>query len=163
MRLLLMTILVLMMCAPAGAQQNPPASIAVFPIELEDRSAGAGIIAPDEHDKRYLSESEQMAKDMLTGSGRYTVVGVTVPAEAEAKGLRYCGGCEAAIARQNGASLALLGVVTRVNRTEHAVFIRILDAKSGKTVAEGFTDLRMGANYAWPRSVKWVMTNKILR
>jgi hypothetical protein len=77
--------------------------------------------------------------------------------------LRNCGGCESKIAKQHGASLALLGVVTRVSRTEHTMFIRILDAETGNPVSQGFTDLRMGANYAWPRSVKWLMTNRILR
>ncbi|UVC13840.1 DUF3280 domain-containing protein [Mesorhizobium onobrychidis] len=168
MRIRTLTVLITLLvgtCAFAHAQQTKPMSIEVFPFELEDKSAGAGIIPPDEHDRRYLSESAQMAKDMLSQSGRFTVV--DVPASdmqaAAPHGLRNCGGCEGQIAKEHGASLALLGVVTRVNRTEHTMFIRILDAKTGKPVSQGFTDLRMGANYAWPRSVKWLMTNRILR
>ncbi|WP_165899751.1 DUF2380 domain-containing protein [Borborobacter arsenicus] len=140
-------------------------SIEVFPFELEDKSAGAGIIPPDEHDRRYLAESAQVAKDMLSRSGRFTVINVPVSdAQPGAPhGLRNCGGCEGQIAKGHGAALALLGVVTRINRTEHTMFIRILDAETGKPVSEGFTDLRMGPNYAWPRSVKWLMTNRILQ
>lgn len=151
-------------CAFAHAQQ-PKTSIEVFPFELEDKSAGAGIIPPDEYDRRYLSESAQVAKNMLSQSGRFTVVDVPTRDDqvGAPHGLRNCGGCEGEIAKKHGASLALLGVVTRVNRTEHTVFIRILDAETGKPVSQGFTDLRMGANYGWPRSVKWVMANKILR
>jgi hypothetical protein len=101
---------------------------------------------------------------MLSQSGRFTVIDVPASVEEAAPhGLRNCGGCEGKIAKEHGASLALLGVVTRVNRTEHTMFIRILDAETGKPVSVGFTDLRMGANYAWPRSVKWLMTNRILR
>jgi len=137
----------------------------VFPFELEDRSAGAGIIPPDEYDLRYLSESTQLAKDMLTRSGRFRIV--EVPAQrvqaAAPNELRNCGGCEARIAEDHGASLALLGVVTRVNRTEHTLFIRILDARTGKPVSVGFTDLRMGANHAWPRSAKRLMIDRILQ
>ena len=77
--------------------------------------------------------------------------------------LHNCGGCEGRIARGNGAAVAMLGVVTRVNRTEHTLFIRILDAETGKPVSTGFTDLRMSANHAWPRSAKWVIANRILR
>jgi hypothetical protein len=102
---------------------------------------------------------------MLSQSGRFTII--DMPARDKQPGaphgLRNCGGCEGKIAKEHGASLALLGVVTRVNRTEHTMFIRILDAETGKPVLQGFTDLRMGANYAWPRSVKWLMTNRILR
>ena len=152
-------------CGLVQAEEKTPASIEVFPFELEDKSAGAGIIPPDEHDKRYLVESAQMARDMLARSGRFTVV--NGPARDEKAiaphGLRNCGGCETKLAREDGATLAMLGVVTRVNRTEHTMFIRILDAETGKAVAQGFTDLRMGANYAWPRSAKWVMQNRILR
>ncbi|MGK6311787.1 DUF3280 domain-containing protein [Neorhizobium sp. DT-125] len=151
-------------CVFAQAQQTKPMSIEVFPFELEDKSAGAGIIPPDEHDRRYLSESAQVAREMLSQSGRFTIIDGAARDEAAAPhGLRNCGGCEGRIAREHGASLALLGVVTRVNRTEHTMFIRILDAETGKPVSVGFTDLRMGANYAWPRSVKWLMTNRILR
>ncbi|RRI01338.1 DUF2380 domain-containing protein [Mesorhizobium tamadayense] len=163
--LTLLTTLLAVTCVSANAQQVKPTSIEVFPFELEDKSAGAGIIPPDEHDRRYLSESAQVAKDMLSQSGRFAVI--DEPAgnvqSAAPHGLRNCGGCEGKIARQHGASLALLGVVTRVNRTEHTMFIRILDAETGKPVSQGFSDLRMGANYAWPRSAKWLMTNRILR
>jgi hypothetical protein len=29
-------------------------------------------------------------------------------------------------------------------------------------VSNNFSGLRMGANYAWPRAVTWVMSSKIL-
>lgn len=147
------------------AQEASPTTIVVFPFELEDRSAGAGIIEPDEQDLRYLEESELKARDMLAGSGHFNIVATPDPEEyaaAAPHGIRNCSGCEGKFAKQHGASLALLGVVTRVNRTEHTMFIRIIDSTTGATVAQGFTDLRMGANYAWPRSVKWVMERKIL-
>ena len=168
MRVRTLAVLMMMLLgifALAHAEQRKPTSIQVFPFELEDKSAGAGIIPMDEHDRRYLSESAQIAKDMLSQSGRFAVIVASPPDEqpTASQGLRNCGGCEGRIAKEHGASLALLGVVTRINRTEHTLFIRILDAETGKPVAEGFTDLRMGANYAWPRSVKWLMTNKILQ
>ncbi|MDK1377707.1 MULTISPECIES: DUF2380 domain-containing protein [unclassified Sinorhizobium] len=168
MRIRILTVLVALVAGTwpfAQAQQKRPMSIEVFPFELEDKSAGAGVIAPDDYDRRYLVESAKVAKDMLSKSGRFSVV--DVPAENEQAaaphGLRNCGGCEAPIAKAHGASLALLGVVTRVNRTEHTMFIRILDAETGKQVSAGFTNLRMGANHAWPRSAKWLMANRILQ
>lgn len=170
MRIRTLTVLMALLVGTCASAQPQTKSIEVFPFELEDKSAGAGIIPPDEHDRRYLSESAQVAKDMLSQSGRFTVLDVqprdVQPRDEQAvapHGLRNCGGCEGKIAKEHGASLALLGVVTRVNRTEHTMFIRILDAETGKPVSQGFTDLRMGANYAWPRSVKWLMTNRILR
>ncbi len=167
MRFRTLTVLMMLFMGTAfsHAQQTKPMSIEVFPFELEDKSAGAGIIPPDEHDRRYLFELAQVAKDMLSQTGRFTVI--DLPGRDEQvvapHGLRNCGGCEGQIAKEHGASLALLGVITRVNRTEHTMFIRILDVETGKSVSEDFTDLRMGANHAWPRSVKWLMKNRILQ
>jgi hypothetical protein len=58
MRIPILTALALLAgtCAFAQSQQEPM-SIEVFPFELEDRSAGAGILPPDDHDRRYLFES----------------------------------------------------------------------------------------------------------
>ncbi|MBB4183908.1 DUF2380 domain-containing protein [Sinorhizobium terangae] len=155
MRIRTLTVLAALLagtCPFAQAQQTKPVSIEVFPFELEDKSAGAGIISADDYDRRYLSESAQVARDMLSKSGRFSVIDVPAGDEQAAAphGLRNCGGCEASIAKAHGASLALLGVVTRVNRTEHTMFIRILDAETGKPVSTGCTNLRMGANHAWP-------------
>ncbi len=170
MRIRSLTVLMMMLLLPgahAFAQGQPTTSmsIEVFPFELEDKSAGAGIIPPDAYDRRYLAEAATVTKDMLSQSGRFAVIEVPALDEPEAAphGLRNCGGCEGQIAKEHGASFALLGVVTRVSRTEHTLFIRILDAQTGKAVAQGFTNLRMGANHAWPRSAKWLMTNRILR
>ena len=141
-----------------------PIRIAVFDFELEDRSAGAGIIPPDEHDIRYLAEATEEAKRRLTESGRFAVVGTTGADLAATKqfGIRNCGGCEAAIAKQLGAEQAMLGVVGRVSRTEYTMFIRIIETAGGTVVSSDFTDLRMGANYSWPRGVKWLMSNRVL-
>ncbi len=165
MRKAVLTVLFVGLWSSAYAESTKPMAIEVFPFELEDKSAGAGIVAPDDYDKRYLAEAAQVTKEMLAQSGRYQVVEMsTVDSQPVAPdGLRNCGGCEGKIAKEDGAALALLGVVTRISRTEHTLFIRILDVDSGQPVAMGFTDLRMGANHAWPRSAKWVMKNRILQ
>jgi hypothetical protein len=56
----------------------------------------------------------------------------------------------------------MIGVVGRVNRTEYTVQIRIIDAATKEIVSSGTTGLRMGANYSWPRGVKWLMKERIL-
>lgn len=161
----LLVTIVFLIFAPVHAEEPPPVPVMVFPFELEDKSAGAGLIPPDSFDRRYLLEAAQVTRDMLAGTGRYHVLDVSdvAPPRSDREALRYCGGCEGALAKQHGAALAVLGVVTRVNRTEHTMFIRIIDADTGKPVAVGFTDLRMGANHAWPRTARWLMTRHILK
>jgi hypothetical protein len=148
----------------ADPQPAAKVKIAVFDFELEDTSAGGGIIAQDSYDTTYLAESTAKAKSMLEESGRYVAVS-TANADLEATkkfGIRNCGNCEAGIALKLGADEAMTGTVTRVNRTEYTLLIRILDAHTGSEISTSYTNLRMGANYAWPRGVKWLMENQVL-
>lgn len=148
-------------CCGAYAEDRLP-KIAVFPFELEDKSAGAGIIAIDDRDRRYLAEATEQASDQLRAIDRFTVVAASAGPDAAPHGLRNCDRCEAVLAHDLGASFSLFGVVTRINRTEHTLLIRVVDTETGKLASQGFTNLRMGANYAWPRSAKWLMDNQIL-
>ena len=80
---------------------------------------------------------------------------------AQVGGLGRCNGCEAAIASRLGGELAMTGVVNRISRTEYEMVIKVIDAVTAQ-VAAGYTGLRMGANYAWPRGAKWLMERRVL-
>ena len=56
----------------------------------------------------------------------------------------------------------MIGIVNRISRAEFTASIRVVDASSGATVSNGFTNLRMGANDSWPRGVKWLMNRQVL-
>jgi hypothetical protein len=66
------------------------------------------------------------------------------------------------LARELGADLAMIGVFTRVSRTEYTLQVLVRDAGTDTVVLNTSTGLRMGANYSWPRGVKWLMDNRIL-
>jgi Protein of unknown function (DUF2380) len=138
--------------------------IAVFDFELNDASAGGGIIARDAIDVENLRESTEEARRMLAASGRYSIVetGSVADEVSSAGGIQHCQGCDGPLARKLGADQSMVGVVTRVNRTEYTLQILVRDAQTGAVVSNDFTGLRMGANYAWPRGVKWLMNNRIL-
>lgn len=147
-----------------AAAAEPVKDIVVFDFEMMDSSAGSGIIPQDDLDTRYLAESTQVAKDRLLAAGKYKIVDAkpAAPALAQAGELLNCKGCEAAIASKLGGELAMTGVVNRVSRTEYEMLIKIVDANTGAPVAFGYSGLRMGANYSWPRGAKWVMERRIL-
>lgn len=149
---------------PVHAETAAKTKIAVFDFELNDESAGGGIIAQDEIDSKNLKLAAEEAKRLLIASGRYEAVDTSgVSADmAAAKGVINCKSCEVPLAKKVGADQALIGVISRVNRTEFTLFMRVSDAQTGDVVATGFTGLRMGANYAWPRGVKWLLDNKLL-
>lgn len=140
-----------------------PIKIAVFPFELEDFSAaGQEGSAPDE--TSFLAQSTEEAKQQLARSGRYVLVdasGADV-GSAKAHDLRDCGGCEGAAALKLGADQALIGVVTKISMTEYTVRFQVRDTRTGTVLSSLFTDLRIGADYSWPRGVRWLMQNRLL-
>jgi len=138
--------------------------MAVFEFELDDKSAGGGIIAADAIDTENLKLSTEEARRMLAASGRYSIVdpGAAATDATAAGGIRNCNGCEASLARKLGADQSMAGVFTRVNRTEYTLQIVVRDTRTGAAVSNVFTGLRMGANYSWPRGVKSLLNDKIL-
>lgn len=156
--------LALLASVQGAVAAEPVKEIVVFNFEMMDSSAGAGIIPQDDLDRKYLAESTQVAKNFLVSSGAYKIVDAAPAAtEVEKAGeLRRCNGCEAAIALQLGGELAMTGLVNRISRTEFEMAIKVVDAKTGAPVVVGYTGLRMGANYAWPRGAKWLMERRVI-
>ncbi len=153
--------------AAAGAAETvapSPVKIAVFPFELEDFSGAAGYVPPDDIDREQLRLSVEEARRLIAASGRYQLIDVSAVNDQAAKAgkLRDCDGCEARIAAGLDADQSMIGIVTRVSRTEYAVTYRIRDVRSGTIVAVEQTDLRMGANVAWSRGARWLIQNRLL-
>jgi Protein of unknown function (DUF2380) len=149
---------------PSKAADPDLVKIAVFDFELEDKSAGGGIIGPDAIDAENLKASTEEARRMLAGSGRYSIVDTGSAADevTSAGGILQCNGCDAPLAKELGADQSMVGVVTRITRTEYTLQILVRDTRTGAVISNDFTGLRMGANYSWPRGVKWLMDNRVL-
>lgn len=149
---------------PSKAAEPEPVKIAVFDFVLDDRSAGRGIIEQDPIDTESLQLATEEARRLIVDSGHYSVVDTSsVVAEMlAAGGVQHCNGCEGPLAKKLGADQAMVGVFTRVSRTEYTLQILIRDTETDAVVANASTGLRMGANYSWPRGVKWLMNNRIL-
>jgi hypothetical protein len=160
--LILAPAIVLAALAAAGAAET--VKMAVFPFELEDFSAGAGYAPPDDIDREQLRLSTEEARRLIAASGRYQLVDVSAVNDEAAKAgkLRDCAGCEARIAAGLGADQSMIGIVTRVARTEYAVTFKLRDTRSGAIIAVRQTDLRMGANVAWSRGARWLIENRLL-
>ncbi len=103
------------------AENSPPVKIAVFDFELEDVSA-AGALSTGETagDLARMQTVTDEARRVLAQSGRYRLIDTGgVDAEpVKERSLRSCNGCDAGIALKLGAERSLIGVVTRVAKTE---------------------------------------------
>jgi hypothetical protein len=141
-----------------------PIRLAVFPFELEDFSAAAAYIPPDDIDREQLRLSTEEARRLIAESGRYKLVDVGVANDEAAKAgkLHDCDGCEAKIAAGLHADQSMIGIVTRISRTDYAVTYKIRDVRSGALVDVEQTDLRGGANSAWSRGARWLIQRRLL-
>jgi hypothetical protein len=141
-----------------------PIKLAVFPFELEDFSAAAAYVAPDDIDREQLRLSTEEARRLIAASGRYQLVEIGMVNDEAAKTgkLHDCGGCEAKIAAGLDADQSMIGIVTRISRTDYAVTYKIRDARSGALVDVEQTDLRAGANSAWSRGARWLIERRLL-
>ncbi|MGY2901300.1 DUF3280 domain-containing protein [Bradyrhizobium sp. URHC0002] len=148
----------------AEAVAPSPVKMAVFPFELEDFSAAAAYVPPDDIDREQLRLSTEEARRLIAASGRYQLVDVGAVSDPAAKAgkLRDCDGCDARIAAGLDADQSMIGIVTRITRMEYAVTYKIRDARSGALVDVKQTDLRMGANVAWSRGARWLIENRLL-
>jgi hypothetical protein len=148
---------------PANTDPSP-VKIVVFDFELDDFSAAAGIAGDAAADLAHLDRATDEVRRLISGSGRYRLVDVS-NSEVDAvksRSLRQCNGCEAAIASKLGADQSLIGVVTRISRTEYTVRFQTRDAHTGAPVLARQSDLRIGADYSWNRGAVSLIKNTLL-
>jgi hypothetical protein len=140
---------------PAAAPA--PIKLAIFDFELDDSSA-----APSEtpSDATELAKTTDAVRELLTQSGRYLAVPIGNP-DANHR-MRDCDGCDAKVARDQGADQSLVGVIGRVSRTEYTVSFRLRDARTGAIVTGADSGLRMGANYSWSRGAMRLIRDQLL-
>ena len=164
--ILALTMLVAGLAGARADQSVAPAPIrlALFPFELEDFSAGAAYIPPDDIDREQLRLATEEARRLIAESGRYKLVDVGAVNDEAAKAgkLHDCGGCEAKIAAGLHADQSMIGIVTRISRTDYAVTYKIRGAQSGALIDVQQTDLRAGANSAWSRGARWLIQRRLL-
>lgn len=141
-----------------------PIKLALFDFELEDFSAGASSTDATSADVAHLSNVTEKVRQLVAQSGRYKLIDVKTAEEpaVRAHTLRDCNGCDADIALQLGAEQSLVGVVSRISRTEYVVKFQVRDARTGTIVAAADSGLRMGADYSWSRGATSLIKEQLL-
>src|SRR5580658_10540515 len=158
-RVLVIPILLVAALTPALRAQAagaPSVKIAVFDFELEDVSAaGAASMGDAAGDSTRMHAVTEEARRVLAQSGRFSIV------DTSGVDARPCDGCDAAIALKLGAERSLIGVVTRVAKTEYYVSLRFTDTGTGKVIDEQ-SAFFTGADDAWASGVRMLLKHGVL-
>jgi hypothetical protein len=147
-----------------SAYARPLPRLAVFDFELEDFSGGAELVGETPDDTAQLKATTAEARRLLAQSDRYALVDISSSGSEPAKkhSLRWCNGCDADIASKLGADQSLVGVISRISRTEYKVQIQVRDARTGEVIFHRQSELRMGANYSWSRGAVSLIKSSLL-
>jgi hypothetical protein len=139
------------------------ARIAVFEFELEDLTPAANLVGKQTSSDESLQKVTAAARDQLSSSGRYTIVGVdAVDAKpVRDRTLHDCNGCEAALARKLGAQQSMIGIVRRATQTDYYIMVVIRDARTGKVVNAQSANFA-GGEEGWPTGVRMLIKHQVL-
>ena len=152
--------MLLSLCAPAPAE---PMKVAVFEFELIDTSLDGAMNGPRADEQRRLSRLAEELRKRLAASGRYLPVDISsVAAEAHRSNLQACGRCDAKLARQAGAELAVTGTVQKISNLILNMNIYIRDAGDGHPVTQMSADFRGNTDESWSRALDWLIRNRLL-
>ena len=95
----------------------------------------------------------------------YVVVDET-PAAAKIEDAGYlhsCNGCEAKIARDLGAELAITGTVQKVSNLILNINLYVRDAATKKQLRAMSADIRGNTDRSWSRGVTYLVKNRLLK
>ena len=132
---------------------------AVFDLELTDTSMEG---ERAEH-RQWLRLASDELRRGLAASGRYAIVdmGPAATRIADAGYLHGCNGCEAGIARELGAELAISGVVHKVSTLILQIAVTVRDAKSGEIRKATNVEVRGDNEVSWVRGARYIARNNL--
>lgn len=150
---------VFVLAASAHAAEGPQ-KIAYFGVLFLNTSPEA--TTPDE--ERRLAALEERLREGLAETDRYTFVD-TAPVEEKAAryaNLAHCNGCDARLAAELGADLALTGEVQKTSNLILSISVYIRDAATGALVGGGSADIRGNTDESWARGIDYILRNRLL-
>ena len=146
--------------APARAAERP---VAVFDFELIDTSLEGELKGQRADEQARLARAGEQLRSGLAASGLFRVVDIApVAAQARNSNLQACGGCDAKLAKQVGAELAITGTVQKVSNLILNFTVYVRDANTGNPIAAMNADFRGNTDESWTRALGWLIRNRLL-
>lgn len=155
--------LALSLLTGTDVRADKPRTAAVFDFELIDTSLEGEMRGQQPAEQTRLALISHRLRDLLAQSGRYEPIDIAPAATAiEAAGSLYgCNGCEADIARQLGAELAIRGVVQKVSNLILNMTVYVTESETGRHVTGASVDIRGNTDESWLRGVSYLVRNRL--
>jgi hypothetical protein len=156
-------LLLLFSLLSASAAAAEPMRIAVFDFEMIDTSLEGEMKGTSPEEKARLAKLAPVLREKLAASDRYVVVDTArVLDRARAQNLQACGGCDATLAREVGADVALTGTVQKVSNLILNINIYLRDATDDRLLQAMSADFRGNTDESWSRALQYLVRNKLL-
>src|SRR5947209_5858925 len=150
-----------LLSGPAAAAE--PMRVAVFDFELIDTSLEGEMKGSSPEEKARLARLAPVLREKLAASDRYVVVDTApVSDRAHAANLQACGGCDARLAHEAGADIALTGTVQKVSNLILNINVYLRDAKDDRLLQSMSADFRGNTDESWSRALNYLIRNKLL-
>jgi hypothetical protein len=147
----------------ALAATAEPMRVAVFDFELIDTSLEGEMQGTNPEEKARLAKLAPVLREKLAASDRYVVVDTApVSDRAHAQNLQACGGCDATLAHEAGADIALTGTVQKVSNLILNINVYLRDAKDDRLLQSMSADFRGNTDESWSRALNYLIRNKLL-
>lgn len=149
----------MLMVTPAHATMKA----AVFPFDFHDaQQEGELFPQNDPEDLRRLQLAMDELKSLMQKDSRYEVVDLSSKIkEIEAASPFYkCDGCEAPIAKDAGADIAVTGYVDKLSSASLNLQIIVRDAKTGAPTKTMSAAINGNSDDLWLRGVRYLWKNR---
>ena len=149
----------------ASASLAETLRVAVFDFELIDTSLEGEVNGTRADEIERLAMISDLLRQKLEESSRYVVVDER-PAAAQIANAGYlygCNGCEADMARDLGAELAITGTVQKVSNLILNINLYVRDVATKKRLRAMSADIRGNTDQSWSRGLSYLVRNRLLK
>jgi Protein of unknown function (DUF2380) len=136
---------------------------AIFPFDIRDVEQEGELIpkSKPEDARRMKLVADELAT-LMKKDGRYEVVDLTPLAKEvdAASPFSKCNGCEAPLAKQAGADLAVTGYVDKLSDALISLQLFARDAETGKLTKSMAAEIRGNTDELWLHGIRWLWKNR---
>jgi hypothetical protein len=119
----------------------------------------------DDAELARLAMVQDRLREKLVEADRYSFVDTAAVAKKADlyENLAHCNGCDAALAKELGADVAITAEVQKTSNLILSMSIFVRDAQTGDLIGGGSADMRGNTDDTWRRAVDYIVRNRMAK